>query len=151
MKKAKFIVLVLGVILAFAMFAVACDDKPLPDDSTPPETETYTVTFVNGETTVKEAEVQKGNALTAENMPGNPTTDADEEFDGWFSGETEIKVGYIPTADVTASAVFTQQESRVQGWRGGRKNGLRPSRRRIKRGAASRGTRHGRIFLQRLV
>ena len=108
MKKAKFIVLVLGVILAFAMFAVACDDKPLPDDSTPPETETYTVTFVNGETTVKEAEVQKGNALTAENMPGNPTTDADEEFDGWFSGETEIKVGYIPTADVTASAVFTQ-------------------------------------------
>lgn len=108
MKKAKFIVLVLGVILAFAMFAVACDDKPLPDDSTPPETETYTVTFVNGETTVKEAEVQKGNALTAENMPGNPTTDADEAFDGWFSGETEIKVGYIPTADVTASAVFTQ-------------------------------------------
>lgn len=108
MKKAKFIVLVLGVILAFAMFAVACDDKPLPDDSTPPETETYTVTFVNGETTVKEAEVQKGNALTAENMPGNPTTDADEEFDGWFSGETEIKVGYIPTANVTASAVFTQ-------------------------------------------
>ena len=108
MKKAKFIVLVLGVILAFAMFAVACDDKPLPDDSTPPETKTYTVTFVNGETTVKEAEVQKGNALTAENMPGNPTTDADEEFDGWFSGETEIKVGYIPTADVTASAVFTQ-------------------------------------------
>lgn len=108
MKKAKFIVLVLGVILAFAMFAVACDDKPLPDDSTPPGTETYTVTFVNGETTVKEAEVQKGNALTAENMPGNPTTDADEEFDGWFSGETEIKVGYIPTADVTASAVFTQ-------------------------------------------
>lgn len=108
MKKAKFIVLVLGVILAFAMFAVACDDKPLPDDSTPPETETYTVTFVNGETTVKEAEVQKGNALTAENMPGNPTTDADEEFDGWFSGETEIKVGYVPTADVTASAVFTQ-------------------------------------------
>lgn len=107
MKKAKFIVLVLGVILAFAMFAVACDDKPLPDDSTQ-ETETYTVTFVNGETTVKEAEVQKGNALTAENMPGNPTTDADEEFDGWFSGETEIKVGYIPTADVTASAVFTQ-------------------------------------------
>lgn len=107
MKKAKFIVLVLGVILAFAMFAVACDDKPLPDDSTP-EPETYTVTFVNGETTVKEAEVQKGNALTAENMPGNPTTDADEEFDGWFSGETEIKVGYIPTADVTASAVFTQ-------------------------------------------
>lgn len=107
MKKAKFIVLVLGVILAFAMFAVACDDKPLPDDSTS-GTETYTVTFVNGETTVKEAEVQKGNALTAENMPGNPTTDADEEFDGWFSGETEIKVGYIPTADVTASAVFTQ-------------------------------------------
>lgn len=107
MKKAKFIVLVLGVILAFAMFAVACDDKPLPDDSTS-ETETYTVTFVNGETTVKEAEVQKGNALTAENMPGNPTTDADKAFDGWFSGETEIKVGYIPTADVTASAVFTQ-------------------------------------------
>lgn len=107
MKKAKFIVLVLGVILAFAMFAVACDDKPLPDDNTP-ETETYTVTFVNGETTVKEAEVQKGNALTAENMPGNPTTDADKAFDGWFSGETEIKVGYIPTADVTASAVFTQ-------------------------------------------
>ena len=107
MKKAKFIVLVLGVILAFAMFAVACDDKPLPDDSTS-ETETYTVTFVNGETTVKEAEVQKGNALTAENMPGNPTTDADKAFDGWFSGETEIKVGYVPTADVTASAVFTQ-------------------------------------------
>ncbi len=107
MKKAKFIVLVLSVILAFAMFAVACDDKPLPDDSTS-ETETYTVTFVNGETTVKEAEVQKGNALTAENMPGNPTTDADKAFDGWFSGETEIKVGYVPTADVTASAVFTQ-------------------------------------------
>lgn len=107
MKKAKFIVLVLGVILAFAMFAVACDDKPLPDDNTP-EAETYTVTFVNGETTVKEAEVQKGNALTAENMPENPTTDADKAFDGWFSGETEIKVGYVPTADVTASAVFTQ-------------------------------------------
>lgn len=108
MKKAKFIVLVLGVILAFAMFAVACDDKPLPDDSTPPETETYTVTFVNGETTVKEAEVQKGAALTAEDLPEAPAVDADEAFDGWFSGETEITVGYKPTADVTASATVVQ-------------------------------------------
>ncbi len=102
MKKAKFIVLVLSVILAFAMFAVACDD----DVSTSPET--YTVTFVNDGTTVKEAEVEKGNALTADNMPEDPTTGVDKVFDGWFSGETEIKVGYIPTADVTASAVFTQ-------------------------------------------
>ena len=102
MKKAKFIVLVLSVILAFAMFAVACDD----DVSTSPET--YTVTFVNDGTTVKEAEVEKGNALTADNMPEDPTTGVDKVFDGWFSGETEVKVGYVPTGDVTATATFTQ-------------------------------------------
>ena len=34
--------------------------------------------------------------------------DADEAFDGWFSGETEITVGYKPTADVTASATVVQ-------------------------------------------
>lgn len=102
MKKAKFIVLVLSVILAFAMFAVACDD----DVSTSPET--YTVTFVNDGNTVKEAEVEKGNALTADNMPEDPTTGVDKVFDGWFSGETEVKVGYVPTGDVTATATFTQ-------------------------------------------
>lgn len=102
MKKAKFIVLVLSVILAFAMFAVACDD----DVSTSPET--YTVTFVNDGTTVKEAEVEKGNALTADNMPEDPTTGVDKVFDGWFSGETEVKIGYVPTGDVTATATFTQ-------------------------------------------
>lgn len=102
MKKAKFIVLVLSVILAFAMFAVACDD----DVSTSPET--YTVTFVNDGTTVKEAEVEKGKALTADNMPEDPTTGVDKVFDGWFSGETEVKVGYVPTGDVTATATFTQ-------------------------------------------
>ena len=109
MKRSKLIVLVLALVMSFAMFAVACDDSPAtPPDPGPGQDVVYTVTFKDGDTTVKSVNVNAGSALAAADIPAAPAAAEDKAFDGWFAGDAEVAAGYTPTADVTASAKYTQ-------------------------------------------
>ncbi len=104
MKRSKLIVLVLALVMSFAMIAVACDDSA----DTPPAPEVYTVTFKDGDTTVKSVDVNAGSALAAADIPAAPATGEDKAFEGWYAGDTAVAAGYTPAADVTASAKYTQ-------------------------------------------
>ena len=100
--KKKLIVLVtfLFVLVSILGVLAACDE---------PEATKYTVTFKNGDTTVKTVEVEEGNALAASDIPADPTAPAGKEFDGWYVGSTKVEAGYKPTADVTALAKFVDE------------------------------------------
>lgn len=96
--KKKLIGLVTLLFVLVSVFGViaACDETPA----------TYTVTFKNGNDTIKTITVKEGESLTEADIP---TVSAPEgkEFDGWFIGETKVEAGYAPTADVTAEAKFS--------------------------------------------
>ena len=94
----KSIISVLAVVLVLTLVvgvAVACEQPA-----------TYTVTFKNGETTVSTVEVEQGKALTAEQIPNDPTPAQGKTFVGWYVGETKVTAGYTPTENVTAVAKF---------------------------------------------
>lgn len=96
--KKKLIVLVtfLFVLVSILGVLVACEDAK------------YTVTFKNGDTTVKEVQVAQGSALAASDIPADPTAPERFVFDGWYVGETKVEAGYKPTSDVTAVAKFVE-------------------------------------------
>ncbi len=104
MAKKRIIVPILALILVLIMSVglfVACD----PDEPQPAE---YTVTFSQGDGTTPSVTVTEGTALTAEQIPNYVAAPgASVDFDGWFVGETEIKAGFKPTANVTAAAHLT--------------------------------------------
>lgn len=94
----KSIISVLAVVLVLTLVvgvAVACEQPA-----------TYTVTFKNGETTVSTVEVEQGKAITAEQIPNDPTPVQGKTFVGWYVGETKVTAGYTPTENVTAVAKF---------------------------------------------
>lgn len=97
--KKKLIVLVtfLFVLVSILGVLVACDET---------EATKYTVTFKNGDTTVKTVEVEEGKSLAATDIPAAPQAPAGKEFDGWYVGSTKVEAGYKPTADVTVEAKF---------------------------------------------
>ena len=96
--KKKLIVLVtfLFVLVSILGVLAACEDAK------------YTVTFKNGDTTVKEVQVAQGSALAASDIPADPTAPERFVFDGWYVGETKVEAGYKPTSDVTAVAKFVE-------------------------------------------
>ena len=102
MKKALMSVLTVLLVLAMTLsVVVACTEN---------EPETYTVTFKNGDDTVKTVQVNEGESLTAEQLPSDPTAPQGQKFDGWYVGETKVEAGYKPTGDVTATAKFVTVE-----------------------------------------
>ncbi len=103
MKKKLFGLLTIIMMFALALGLVACGGEETPA----PDAETWTVTFVNGEQTVKTSSVAKGSALTEADFPEDPDAPAGQKFDGWFVGETEVVVGFEPTANITANAKFS--------------------------------------------
>ncbi len=106
MKKKVFGLLALVCTLVCSLFIVGCGEEPDPTPT--PEETTYTVTFKNGDETVKTVTVDEGDALAAGDVPAAPAAEEGKFFDGWFAGNAEVSVGYTPTADVTANAAFTQ-------------------------------------------
>lgn len=103
MKKKLFGLLTIIMMFALALGLVACGGEEIPA----PDAETWTVTFVNGEQTVKTSSVAKGSALAEADFPEDPDAPAGQKFDGWFVGETEVVVGFEPTANITANAKFS--------------------------------------------
>ncbi len=99
MKKKLFGLLACIMMFALAFGLVACGGNTDP--------ETWTVTFVNGEQTVKTSSVEKGKPLAAADFPEDPTAPADKQFDGWYVGEEKLSVGFVPEADITANAKFS--------------------------------------------
>ncbi len=75
-----------------------------------PEEQTvkFTVTFKNGETVVKTAEVDSGTQLTAEFFPEDPTPAEGMKFDGWFLESAQIQAGYKVTGNVVFTAKFSE-------------------------------------------
>lgn len=73
-------------------------------NSEQPAPEQWTVTFMNGTEKVSEAKVEKGQKLTASQIPQAPSVAADKEFKGWFNGETEITVDSVINGNITAVA-----------------------------------------------
>ncbi len=97
----KSIISVLAVVLVLTLVvvvAVACEQPA-----------NYTITFKNGETTVDTVEIEQGKALTAEQIPADPTAPQGQTFTGWYVGETKVTAGYTPTDNVTATAKFETQ------------------------------------------
>lgn len=72
----------------------------------PPAPETVTVTFTDGEATVKTATVVKGEKIAEADLPANPTKDG-YVFEGWFNGETAFDKDAAVSANVTYVAKWT--------------------------------------------
>ena len=70
------------------------------DTQTITVTESYTVTFKNGENTLYTLEVADGESLK---LPSNPTRE-NYTFAGWYNGETKIEAGDEVTGDLTLTA-----------------------------------------------
>jgi len=73
----------------------------------PVTAEQASVVFKNGETTVSTVTVDKNSALTAQQIPADPTAPAGQKFDGWFVGTTKVTAGYTVAGNVTATAKFS--------------------------------------------
>lgn len=103
MAKKRIIVPILALILVLLMsvgMLVACNDDP--------QSVEYTVTFTQGDGTSSTVTVKEGTALTAEQIPEYVIAPGSHvAFDGWFADETEIKAGYVVSANVTATARTT--------------------------------------------
>lgn len=86
--------------------------------------EQWSVTFKNGDETVSTVQVDKGQKLTAEQIPTAPEAPQGAEFKGWFNGETAITTDTEITSDVTATAKFETAtttpakdlENNIYGW-----------------------------------
>lgn len=78
------------------------ENTDIPTEPATPET--WTVTFKNGEDVVATVTVNKGEKLTAEQIPATPAVAEGKEFKGWFNGETEITVETEIASDITATA-----------------------------------------------
>ena len=117
MKKSKLLISALSVllvlILALGVFA-ACDK-----DKVPPAGDKYVLTFeMGGSTAAKTVEVNKGDALTAEQVPAyTGDVPSGQEFDAWYvksvGGDAtatgvgdKLSVPYTPVADVVFEARF---------------------------------------------
>ena len=75
------------------------DNKPTPQPGY------WTVTFKSGTTTVKTVQVEKGQKLTADQLPPDPVgLPSHLEFKGWFDGDTKIDENTTISSDVTAIA-----------------------------------------------
>ena len=72
----------------------------------PPAPETVTVTFTDGEATVKTVTVVKGEKIAEADLPANPTKDG-YVFEGWFNGETAFDKDAAVSANVTYVAKWT--------------------------------------------
>lgn len=121
MKKRNWLLVVLTTLLAvcFAFALAACDKdngKTNDDDANHTTTtddddddvvESWKVTFKDGDTTVKEVSVTKGQKIAAGDIPADPANvPARHAFDGWFVGDVQVTADYTPTADVTATAKY---------------------------------------------
>lgn len=75
----------------------------------------YTVTFKNGEETVKSAEVVYGNTLESFMTDIEAPTKQYYRFDGWFVDDKQITETTVPEGDIVATAKFTQVEALPKG------------------------------------
>ncbi|MCM1306955.1 MAG: hypothetical protein NC037_06740 [Bacteroides sp.] len=100
-------VVVLVLILAVAML-VACNDGKAK----------YTITFDDGSEVAKTVTLEEGTGITAEQIP-TAQTKVGKNFDGWYVGETLIEEGYKPTANVTATAKYSDIQVTVNFVNGG--------------------------------
>ncbi len=89
MKKKLCLTLSTLTLSAFMCFAAACGDDPEPGPG--PQEETYTVTFINGDTVVDTKTAKKGEKITVPAAPANE--DARYSFVDWE--------GRAPGAEVT--------------------------------------------------
>ena len=71
-----------------------------------------TLTFKNGDATVSTVTKEAGTALTAADLPADPTL-ADHHFLGWYVGETKVEAGYVLSADATATAKFAHDVATI--------------------------------------
>lgn len=78
------------------------EPEPTPDDPAP--TDKWIVTFKNGNDVVGTVEVTKGDKLTSDQFPPDPSVESGKEFKGWFNGDTAITVETVIDGDVTATA-----------------------------------------------
>lgn len=79
----------------------------------------FNVTFMNGEETIKVAQVKDGAVIAAADIPEDPTDD-NYAFIGWFVGETAYDSSAAVTSDIVVSAKFGNINKTLIGtWKGG--------------------------------
>lgn len=79
----------------------------------------FSVTFKNGEETIKVAQVKDGAVIAAADIPEDPTDD-NYAFIGWFVGETAYDSSAAVTSDIVVSAKFGNINKTLIGtWKGG--------------------------------
>lgn len=85
-------------------------DKADPADATDPVTKEFTVTFKDGEETLKTSKVKENETVKDEDKPTDPKKDG-FDFLGWYDGDTEVTFPYKVTKDVTLVAKWAAKKT----------------------------------------
>lgn len=85
-------------------------DKTDPADATDPVTKEFTVTFKDGEETLKTSKVKENETVKDEDKPTDPKKDG-FDFLGWYDGDTKVTFPYEVTKDVTLVAKWAAKKT----------------------------------------
>ena len=73
----------------------------------------YVLTFKNGDDTVQTVRWPVDTAIEEGDLPAAPATTPEYEFKGWFNGDTQLRLGDVPTQDQTYQAKFEKVAYKV--------------------------------------
>lgn len=100
----KCTIAVVVMILLFALCgAFGCGESDLSPAAM--EEDTFSVTFYDGDITVKSFSVTEGKVLTEEDIPAPPVKSG-YEFTGWFCEEGRVESGFVINGDLSVYAKY---------------------------------------------